>query len=96
MDVSTEELFDVVDAAVRDLLARAGVVEPPVDALWIAQRVFGMSIVYTEPDDGLPPQYGDPPKRRPGPNSIVLREEQSSEAQHGLAAKAIARRLRMR
>ncbi len=93
MDVSTEELFDVVDAAVRDLLARAGVVEPPVDALWIAQRIFGMSIVYSEPDDGLPPQYGDPPKRRPGPNSIVLREEQSSEAQHGLAAKAIGKRL---
>jgi len=46
MDVSTEELFDVVDAAVRELLARAGVVEPPVDALWIAQRILNEHRVF--------------------------------------------------
>lgn len=93
MDFSQDDLFDAIDKAVRDTLQRAGVAEPPVDALALAENAFGLAIEYQEPEENEPRQYGAPPKKRYRPNTIVLRHDQSDEAQHLLAARAVAKQL---
>jgi hypothetical protein len=93
MDVSPEDLFEAIDAAVRDLLARAGVDEPPVDALELAQSHFRIPVAMAEPDDDEPRRYGAPPKRRPERNAIILKMEQSPETHQALAGRAVAQRL---
>ena len=93
MDFSQDDLFDAIDKAVRDTLQHAGIAEPPVDALALAQDSFGIAVEYQEPEEDEPRQYGAPPKKRWRPNTIILRHEQSEEAQHALAARAVAKQL---
>lgn len=93
MDFSQEDLFDTIDAAVRRLLDRAGWTGPAVDALELAQTVYRIPIEMAEPDDEQPRRYGDPPRRRPNPNAIILKFEQSEETHQALAGRAIAKQL---
>jgi predicted transcriptional regulator len=93
MDFSQDDLFDAIDAAVRDLLARAGDAGPAVDALEIAQSHFRIPVEMAEPDDEEPRRYGAAPPRRPNPNAIVLKFEQSAETHQALAGRAVAKRL---
>lgn len=93
MDFSQDDLFDAIDRAVRDLLPRAGIAEPPVDALHVARAVFGFRVEYAEPDDEPPGRFGARPRRRPGPNTLVVRPDQSDESQQAVAARAVARRM---
>jgi Zn-dependent peptidase ImmA (M78 family) len=43
-DIPPEELLTGIDRAIEDLLASAGIREPPVDAIRIAQRHLGMTV----------------------------------------------------
>lgn len=91
-DFTTEDLFDAIDRSVSGLLARAGITEPPVDALAILRDAYRYRIDYDEPRDG-PPRYGDRPKRRAGPNELILHPDASEESKQTLAARAIAKKL---
>src|SRR4051812_27199147 len=91
-DFTSEDLFDAVDRAVQELLERCGVVEPPVDALEILRTAFDFRITFDEPHDA-PARYGDKPKRRAGPNELILHPDQSEESQQTLAARTIAKKM---
>lgn len=94
MDFTPEDLFDACDRITAAALKRGGIESPPVDALFLAQHEFGFQIEYAEPDDPSQRKYGDPPaKRRPRPDTILLREDMTDESQQLLAARAIARKL---
>lgn len=93
MDFSQDDLFDAIDAAVRDVLDRSGAVGPAVDALELAQTLFRIPVQMAEPEEEEPRRYGDAPRRRPPPDTIVLKMEQSEETHQALAARALARRL---
>lgn len=92
-DFSQDDLFDAIDYAVRDLLPRAGIEHPPVDALHLARAVCGFRVEYVEPEDERPGRFGPRPARRPGPNTILLRSDQSEESQQAVAARAVAKQL---
>jgi hypothetical protein len=91
MEFTQDDLFDAIDKAIRRLLNAAGQQQPPVDALALAEQQYGLVIEFAEPEE--PKRYGDRPKRRPSPNTIVLREDQSEQTHHLLAARAIAKQL---
>jgi hypothetical protein len=93
MDFSQEDLFDAIDRVIADVLPRAGVAEPPVDALHIAQAVFGFRVEYAEPDDEAPGRFGTRPRRRLGANTLLVRADQSDESQQAVAARAVAKQL---
>ncbi len=93
MDFTPDELLDAIDAAVRELLDRAGVAGPAVDLLELAQAHFRIPVEYLEPEDEEPRRYGDAPKRRPNFGAIVLKPEQSPESQQVLAGRAVAKQL---
>ena len=93
MDFSPDELLDAIDAAVREMLERAGVAGPAVDLLELAQAYFRIPVEYLEPEDEEPRRYGDAPKRRPNAGAIVLKFEQSPESQQVLAGRAVAKQL---
>jgi hypothetical protein len=90
-DFTSEDLFDAADRAVNELLDRCGVVEPPVDALEILRTAFDFRISFDKPHGA--PRYGDKPKRRGGPNELILHPDQSEESQQTLAARTIAKKL---
>ena len=92
-DVSQDDLFDAIDRTVRDLLPRAGIDGPPVDAVHLAQAAFGFRVQYAEPDDDPPGRFGPRPPRRPPPNTLVFRPDQSDESQQAVAARAVAKHL---
>ncbi|MFO0938811.1 MAG: hypothetical protein U0798_20090 [Gemmataceae bacterium] len=94
MDFSPEDLFDACDRITAAALTRAGIEDPPVDALFLAQFGFGFTIEYAEPVDPSQRKYGDRPgTRRAKPNTVLLRDDMTDEAQHLLAARAVARAL---
>jgi hypothetical protein len=93
MDFSPDDLFDAIDRTVRDLLPRAGVAGPPVDALHVARAAFGYRVEYADPEDERPGRFGPRPPRRPGPNTILLRTDQSESSQQAVAARAVAKHL---
>jgi hypothetical protein len=62
-----------------------------VNALELLQDAFGYRIDYDEPREER--RYGDAPKRRTGPNELILQADQSEESQQMLAARAIAKKL---
>jgi predicted transcriptional regulator len=93
MDFSPEDLFDACDRVTAAALARAGIEGPPVDALFLAEHGFNLRVEYFEPDDPRGRQYGDRPRPRPRADTVLLREDMSTEAQHLLAARAVARLL---
>jgi hypothetical protein len=90
MDFSAEDLDDAIDRIVQQLLERAGCEEPPVDALMLAEVHCGQRIEYVEPDD-VPQQYGDRPRPRFKPHTILLREDMTPQTMQLLAARACAR-----
>jgi hypothetical protein len=92
-EYSQEDLLDAIDRAVRDRLERAGVQGPPVDALHLAEAVCGFRIEYAEPEDERAGRFGPRPARRPGPNTLRLRTDQSDESQQAVAARAVAKHL---
>jgi predicted transcriptional regulator len=92
MDFSAEDLFDQIDRQVAALLAHAGATGPPVDAIDLGVTHFGLRVEFAE-DDPEERRYGDQLKRRPSPNTIVLRDDMTVESQQMLAARAIARQL---
>ncbi|CAN5564215.1 hypothetical protein BH11PLA2_BH11PLA2_04940 [soil metagenome] len=92
MDFTPDDLFDAIDRIVRDLLDRVNVTQPPINALGLAHDVFGFEIDY-QTGHNEEPQYGDKPRRKPGGNTIVIKDDQSEESQHNMAARSIAKRL---
>jgi hypothetical protein len=97
-DFTQDDLFDAVEKVVRQTLARGDVHQPPVDALDLAQHLFGFTVDYADPvddEDEEPGRYGPRPRprRRPPPDTILLRPDQSDESQQMVAARAVAGRL---
>jgi predicted transcriptional regulator len=94
MDFSPEDLFDAVDREVKAVLDRAGVVEPPVDALHVAMDQFDVEIRYAEDEEDVEMgRFGPRPPRRRSGNVLTLREDQTPESQHAMAARIVARHL---
>jgi predicted transcriptional regulator len=93
MDFSPEDLSDAIDRLVAQFLERAGVAEPPVDALRLAEDHLGIPVEYAEPEEE--DEYGRPRRaRRPaGGTGLVLSPEMTDEQQQAAAAHAIARTL---
>src|SRR5262245_35131863 len=82
-EVSQEELHLAVDSAVEELLERAGVSGPPVDAIAIARAELGLT-VRAEP--------GRPVRRSRRPvagGEIVLTPELSEEQRQWAVAREI-------
>lgn len=91
MEFSQEELIDAVERLVAGLLERAGVVEPPVDALRIAEEHLGIPVTVAEPEEE---ERGRPrASSRRQTDGIVLSSHASEEQQHAIAAQGIARAL---
>lgn len=91
MDFSQEDLFDACDRLVAGLLERAGVTEPPVDALRIAEDHLGIPVEFAEPEED---DRGRPrAATRRHSAGIVLSPHMTDEQQHTAAAHGIARTL---
>lgn len=91
MDFSQEDVFDACDRLIAGLLERAGVTEPPVDALRIAEDHLGIPVEWVEPEEderGRP----RPAARRPA-SGIVLNSSMTAEQRQFAAATGIARTL---
>jgi hypothetical protein len=82
-DFSREEVLAAIDRMIEDLLERAGVQAPPVDAVALARRRFGLTISLDRPQ-----RRGA--GRRPG----LLRPEPSEERDQWAVAHEIARHLK--
>lgn len=92
-DFSQDDLLEAIDRAVRTLLAGEGITQPPVDAITLAQDAFGLTVVEEEPDDEpVPGRFGPRPPRRRS-REVVLRPDQSPEAQQAVCARACAKEL---
>jgi hypothetical protein len=90
MDFSQEELFDTIDRFIDGLLERAGVVQPPVDALDIAENHLGIPIEVVEPVEE-DERGRRRPRSRPRGAGIVLTPDMSEEQRQKVAADGIAR-----
>ena len=91
MDFSQEDLFDAIDRLVAALLERAGVEQPPVDALRIAEDHLGIPVEVVEPEED---ERGRPrASSRRQTSDIVLSPHMTDEQQQSAAAHGIARTL---
>ncbi|QDU23399.1 ImmA/IrrE family metallo-endopeptidase [Urbifossiella limnaea] len=90
MDCSQDELFDACDRLVHGLLERAGVTQPPVDALRLADDHLGIPVEMVEPDED---DADGPPRRRRPSAGIVLNPHMTAEQRQAVAAQGIARHL---
>ena len=90
-DVNPEDVFDAVDRLLTGLIERAGVRQPPVDALAIAEEHLGIPVEMVEAETD---ERGRPKRatRRQGAG-ITLTEDMTEEQQHAAAANGIARAL---
>jgi predicted transcriptional regulator len=80
-DLTAEELHHAVDRAVEELLEKAGVSGPPVDALALARAALGMTVRVEE---------GHPKRRKAATGGdIVLRPGLSEEQRQWAVAQAI-------
>src|SRR4051794_28571215 len=79
-ELTREDLTAAVDAVVTDLLEAAGVTRPPVDAVALAERHFGLVLDFDQPPRG---------RRR-----LQTPGEASPATRQWLAARAVADRLR--
>src|SRR5438132_1379605 len=86
---SREEVHDAVDRAVTDLLEAAGVSEPPVDAIALAQGHLGIVVCL----DRTQPQRGRA-QRVAGRKQIFLRPEPSEERHQWTVAHEIGEHLK--
>lgn len=91
MDFSQEELVEAVERLVAGLLERAGVTEPPVDALKIAEEHLGIPVTIAEPEDDDRGRSRAGSRR--GESGIVLSPHATEEERHSAAARGIARTL---
>lgn len=87
MDFSQEDLFDAADRLLAGLLERAGVTEPPVDALRLAEDHLGIPVQYVEPEED---EFGRPKPTRRHAGGIVLNPQMTDEQQQKTAAGGIA------
>jgi Zn-dependent peptidase ImmA (M78 family) len=88
-DLSREEVVTAVDRAVEELLDRAGVAAPPVDAIVLAQRHLGMIVCL----DRRQQQRGRA-QRSAGRRQIFLRPEPSEERHQWTVAHEIGEHLK--
>jgi Zn-dependent peptidase ImmA (M78 family) len=88
-DLSREEVTAAVDRAVEELLARAGVTAPPVDAIVLAQRHLGMIVCL----DRRQQQRGRA-QRAAGRKQIFLRPEPTEERHQWTVAHEIGEHLK--
>jgi hypothetical protein len=92
MDFSQEELLEVIERLVRGLLERAGVSDPPVDALYLAEEHLGIPVEVVEPAEA--DESGRRrPRARPQGSGIFLTADMTTEQQQKQAAEGIARSL---
>src|SRR5262245_65359656 len=77
-DLSRDEVVGVIDRMLEELLEKAGLQEPPVDALALAQRHLGLTVSL----DRRPPQRGRVRRQ------LELRPEPTAERQQWTAAHA--------
>src|SRR5690242_1507369 len=89
MELSREEVLEVVDRAAAELLQAAGVEQPPVDAIVIAQRHLGMQVCL----DRRQPQRGRA-QRAGGRKQIYLRPEPREERHQWTVAHEIGEHLK--
>lgn len=92
MDFSQDELLEAVERLVGGLLERAGVTQPPADALRIAEHHLGIPVEVVEPAEE--DEYG---RRRPRPRpqgaGIFLTTDMTPQQRQKAAADGIARSL---
>src|SRR5436309_2456160 len=88
-ELSREEVLSTIDRAVEELLQSAGVVEPPVDAIALAQRHLGMIVCL----DRRQPQRGRA-QRAGGRRQIFLRPEPTLERHQWTVAHEIGEHLK--
>jgi Zn-dependent peptidase ImmA (M78 family) len=88
-DLSREEVHEAVDRAVEELLEAAGVAEPPVDAIALAQRHLGMIVCL----DRRQRQRGRA-QRALGRKQIFLRPEPSEERHQWTVAHEVGEHLK--
>ena len=91
MDFSQEDLLDACDRLVAGLLERAGVTEPPVDALRIAEDHLGIPVEFAEPEEDERGRHRQSARRPAG--GIVLSPHKTEEQQQTAAARGVARAL---
>lgn len=90
MDFSQDELLEAVERLVSGLLERAGVTEPPVNALRVAEEHLGIPVEVVEPAEE--DENGRRrPRSRPNSGGITLTEDMSETARQKAAADGIAR-----
>jgi hypothetical protein len=83
-ELSHDEVVHTIDGMVRELLDQAGVQEPPVDAIALAQRHLGMTVCL----DRQQPQRGRA-QRTGGQKQIFLRPEPTEERHQWTVAHEI-------
>lgn len=88
-EITREEVTAVVDRAVAELLEAAGIAEPPVDAIALAQRHLGMVVCL----DRRQPQRGRA-QRSGGRKQIYLRPEPTEERHQWTVAHEIGEHLK--
>lgn len=88
-DLAREDVVAVIDRAVKGLLERAGLREPPVDAVALAQHDLGIQVCL----DRRQPQRGRA-QRAGGRQQIFLRPEPSEERHQWTVAHEIGEHLK--
>jgi Zn-dependent peptidase ImmA (M78 family) len=88
-DLPREEILAGVDRLVQEILAAAGVAEPPVDAIKLAQGHLGMVVCL----DNRQRQRGRA-QRAAGQKQIYLRPEPTEERHHWTVAHEIGEHLK--
>jgi Zn-dependent peptidase ImmA (M78 family) len=88
-DLTREEVTHVVDRLIEELLTEAGVTEPPVDAIKLAQGRLGMIVCL----DNRQPQRGRS-QRAAGKKQIYLRPEPTEERHQWTVAHEIGEHLK--
>jgi len=88
-DLSRDEVLAVVDRMIDDLLDKAAIAEPPVDAIMLAQRHLGMVVCL----DRSQPQRGRA-HRSAGKALIYLRPEPTAERHQWTVAHEIGEHLK--
>ena len=84
-----DEVLAVIDRLVEELLDKAGIIEPPVDAIGLAQRHLGMTICL----DQSQPQRGRA-QRAGGKQQIYLKPEPTEERHQWTVAHEIGEHLK--
>jgi len=90
VDFSQDELIEAIERLVNGLLERAGVTEPPVDALHLAEEHLGIPVEVVEPAEEDERGRRRPRARAATAGGIALTPEMSVEQQQKAAADGVA------